>query len=504
MTKFVEKNDRNEFKGWRESLWPIHRDEIKKFLPLALIMFCILFNYTLLRTTKDTLIVGSAGASAITFLKLYCVTPAAILFVLIYAKLTTIMRRENIFYAVVTPLLVFFAAFAFIIYPNFAALHPDPEMIQTLHISYPRLSGFIDLYAYWTFSLFYVFAEIWGSAMIGLMFWQFANQVVRMSESKRFYGLFAVVGNLALMLSGFVVIFCSEHIKHHFVTKEEAWQHSIYLLMSTVVFFGIIAMILYRWMHTNVLNDNLYFDSEKTASKKKKGKLSLIKSVKMIFKSPELGLILILIVAYSMTINFVEVQWKHQLGLYAEGDSGFYNAFMGYFSTLGGAFTILFGLLGGSSLLRRVSWFSAAIITPLVITIVGVLFFSFILGKEFFDTLLQTIQSNTIMAATFLGAAIVTVAKGVKYILFDPTKEMAYIPLDEERKTKDKAVVDVIGGRIGKAGGAVTQNVLLIAFATKDVLVIIWPVLFVFSIICVAWLYAVKALSSKVESAVKK
>jgi len=81
---------------------------------------------------------------------------------------------------------------------------------------------------------------------------------------------------------------------------------------------------------------------------------------------------------------------------------------------------------------------------------------------------------------------------------------MAYIPLDDELKTKGKAAVDVIGGRAGKAGGAFVQNMLLIAFATKDV-VSIAPLTFgVFAIVGVAWLYAVKVLSVKVNAAAAK
>ena len=36
-----------EFTGWRALLWPIHNHELKKFLPMGLMMFCILFIYTL-------------------------------------------------------------------------------------------------------------------------------------------------------------------------------------------------------------------------------------------------------------------------------------------------------------------------------------------------------------------------------------------------------------------------------------------------------------------------
>lgn len=492
------------FSKARAALWPIHSYELKKFLPLAFIMFCLLFNYTVLRDTKDTLVVNSAGAGAISFLKLYCVTPAAILFVLIYAKLTNALSRENVFYAVVTPFLIFFGAFAFIIYPNLHALHPSPETLEHLHAAYPRLSGFIDLYGYWAFSLFYVLAEIWGSAMIALMFWQFANHIVRMTESKRFYGLFAVVGNVALILSGQVVAFCSKNIQAFYATKEEAWAVSLYLLMGAVVLFGIIAMGLYRWMHTNVLTDKRYFDPEVQEVKKKKEKPSLAESAKIIFRSPELGLIAILIMAYGVTINLVEVQFKHQLGLFYEGDKGGYNHFMGQYSTLTGILTILFGLFVGSNILRRVSWFSAAVITPLAITLGGALFFAFILAEDLVKIVLETFSTGAVAAATFLGAGIVIISKAIKYILFDSTKEMAYIPLDDELKTKGKAAVDVIGGRAGKAGGAFVQSTLLIAFATKDVMAIAPQAFAIFAVVCVAWFFAVKVLARKVDEAVKR
>lgn len=504
----MSKSDKSvpEFTGLRARLWPIHAHELKKFIPLGIIMFCLLFNYTVLRDTKDSLVVNSAGAGAITFLKLYCVTPAAILFVVLYAKLTNIMTRENVFYAVVTPFIVFFGLFGFVIYPNLHLLHPAQESIQALHAAYPALSGFIDLYAYWAFSLFYVLSEIWGSAMIALMFWQFANHVVRMRESKRFYGLFAVIGNAALVVSGPTVMYCSEHIKHMVPEGVDPWAVTLYLLMSAVVIMGVVAMYTYRWMHKEVLTNTLYFDpaEDNAPKKKKKEKPGLVESFKIIIQSPELGLIALLIMAYGVTINLVEVQWKNQLGLFCSGDKGLFNYYMGILSTSTGIFTILFGLTVGSNILRKVSWAKAAMITPLVILIAGGFFFCFILAEGLMEPLLQFFSTHAVAAAMFIGLGIVVVSKAIKYILFDPTKEMAYIPLDEELKTKGKAAVDVIGGRAGKAGGAFVQNMLLIAFATKDV-VSIAPIAFaVFAIVAVAWLYAVKALSVKVKAAAQK
>ena len=444
-----------EFKGWRSVLWPIHDYEFKKFVPLGIIMFFLLFNYTLLRDTKDSLVVNSAGANAISFLKLYCTTPAAILFVIIYAKMSNILSKQKLFHFTVTPFIMFFGIFGFLIYPNVDILHPSIESLTALHQSYPRLSGFIDIYGYWSYSLFYVMSEIWGSAMISLLFWQFANQITLTSESKRFYGMFIVIGNAALIISGQVVVFCSETLKNFFPDSSlsTVWQYSLYLLMGAVVVAGCGAMYLYNWMYKNVLNDKKYYNPQtQTNTKKKKSKPGLIESAKIIFTSPELGLIAALVMAYGVSINLVEVQWKNQLGLFFAGDRGGYNAFMGNFSTMTGVLVIFFSLFVGQRLLRIFKWFTVAMITPLLIGVGGTTFFMFIFAKDLMHSLLVSIALQPITAAAFLGAGIVLVSKAVKYSLFDPTKEMAYIPLDDELKVKGKAAVDVIGGRAGKAG----------------------------------------------------
>ena len=109
-----------EFSKLRAALWPIYTYEMKKFLPMAAIMFFVLFNYTVVRNLKDALIITAPGSSAevVSFLKSWIVLPCSILFVMLYAKMSNMLSREGLYYACLLPFLVFFALFAFAIYPT--------------------------------------------------------------------------------------------------------------------------------------------------------------------------------------------------------------------------------------------------------------------------------------------------------------------------------------------------------------------------------------------------
>ena len=55
---------KEEFGKIRSLLWPVHSYEYKKLLPMFFMFFCISFNYTILRNTKDVLILTAAGSGA--------------------------------------------------------------------------------------------------------------------------------------------------------------------------------------------------------------------------------------------------------------------------------------------------------------------------------------------------------------------------------------------------------------------------------------------------------
>merc|ERR1711959_402840 len=74
--------------------------EAKKIVPLAMMFFCILFNYTILRNTKDVLVVTAPGSGAeiIPFLKTWLNLPLAFGFMWLYSKMSNVMGPQRLFY----------------------------------------------------------------------------------------------------------------------------------------------------------------------------------------------------------------------------------------------------------------------------------------------------------------------------------------------------------------------------------------------------------------------
>ena len=496
-----------EFSGWRKLVWPIHSYEVKKFLPMGIMMFCILFIYTVLRDTKDAILVNApgAGAESLAFAKGIGVTASAVIFMILYTKAANLFKREGLFYVTALPFLLFFGLYPYFIYPFVDSLHMSLDTIKEYQVAYPNIKWLIPLVGNWTYTLFYILSELWGSAVLSLLFWQFANAITPVKEARRFYGMFGFVGNFGLLLSGPAIIYISSMIHNMGLSRSESTGLMLQYLMALVIVAGVILLSTFYWMNRNVLTQKRYYDPEAMGeTKKKKAKLSLMESFKYILQSPYLGLIAMLVLAYGVSINLFEGVWKGQIKI-AYPTEVEYNTVMGGLSTLTGGIAVLLMLIG-SNLLRAFSWRTCALITPVVL-IAGILIFFGVIynnnallpeGMKIETAIFEgIINKEIIVFVVGLGLFVNAFGKAVKYSLFDPTKEMAYIPLDPELKVKGKAAVDVIGGRGGKSAGSYIQMGLLTLFSGSALYQLV-PIIAPIAVgVVVLWILSVFGLSTR-------
>nr|ABG37645.1 plastid ATP/ADP-transporter [Populus trichocarpa] len=412
---FGEETDKPKFLG-------IELATFKKIIPLGLMFFCILFNYTILRDTKDVLVVTAKEAFA----------------------------------------------------------------DKLLNVLGPRFLGPLAIMRIWTFCLFYVMAELWGSVVVSVLFWGFANQITTVDEAKRFYPLFGLGANVALIFSGRTVKYFS-NLRKNLGPGVDGWAVSLKGMMSIVVLMGLAICLCYWWVNTFVPLPT------RSLKKKEKPKMSTMESLKFLVSSRYIRDLATLVVAYGISINLVEVTWKSKLKAQFPSPNE-YSAFMGDFSTATGIATFSMMLLS-QFIFDKYGWGVAAKITPTVLLLTGVGFFSLILfGGPLAPTLTQ-FGMTPLLAAVYVGAMQNIFSKSAKYSLFDPCKEMAYIPLDEDTKVKGKAAIDVVCNPLGKSGGALIQQFMILTFGS---LANSTPYLGgILLVIVFAWLGAAKSLDTQ-------
>jgi AAA family ATP:ADP antiporter len=500
LSLYVNKLKNSKF---RQVFWPIKSSELTKFVPMAFLILSILLNQNLIRGMKDGLLITMIRPEVLGFIKLWGEIPFGVTFVIIYAQMCNIMSPEKVFRRVVAFFLCFFTLFVFFVFPNREIFHPTVEMVDYYIALYPNMKWFLVIWSKWTIVLFYVMGELWPVIVYSMLFWQLANKITKTEEASRFYPFFAFFGQSNLLLSGLLLgYFASDHhiFRPLFSHLEDNTEITIKSLMILVMVFGTFSLFAHKYIELYVMSNPKFFSPKE--GMREKLELGLKDSIKLILSSKYLGLIFCLIVGYGVTINIIEGIWVLKIKeLYPTASE--YIRYQGNLFFWTGMFT-LFCTVMGSSVIRYFGWYWGAIVTPVVILITGVLFFLAAMAQDFVTPLLATYGIKSIVVIVGIGTLQSIFSKGAKYSLFDATKEMAYIPLDDETKTKGKAAVEVVGAKVGKAFSAVTTFVAFTIFPNATYNDIAWFLMLIFITFSVMWLYGVSRLSTEYKNLTKE
>ena len=502
---YLEKRQRK--KWWRSRSFPkVPKDTLEaaheeapplslwlKVLPLGCIFFGASFNLAILQSLKDSIMVTTAGAETLPFLASCVVLPSSLGFFLLYGKMVESLPSKMIFYVSIMPLVAFYLLFTLVLYPNHAALHPM-WLVDSLAQWVPQgLMGLVKVVQYWTFSLFYCSAELWGSVVISVLFWSLANEVCTISEAKSVYPLMGIAANVALVLSGTFVKLVNTQIAVGNTYVSLCWLVGGIVTMSS--FMALAKATLDKF----VIGDYCSLDPATASKPKSKKKGNMAESFAIIRESPKISNLAILVMSYGISHRLFEFAWKASLrALYPTAQA--YQTILAEVAIATGWATITFMILG-KFVFQYLGWGAAASATPVAMLTSGGVFFvlSLLSGSMAASGNMMFGLEPTTMAFMGVAAGAITqvFARSSKFSLFDPAKEMVYIEMSKDEKSKGKAAVDLIGSQIGKSGGAwVTQALLLITGSMTASLPIIASV---FMLVIFSWLRAVRNLGDMIK-----
>ncbi len=438
---------------------------------MLLIFFLITLNYNILRTMKDTLVItaDASGAEVIPFIKVWFMFPGSVLMAFLFTRLSNRFSREQVFYAIISLFIGFFALFTLFLYPNRDFIHPN-ELCDRLQPLLPEgCKGLVSAFRNWSFSLFYVMSEVWGNIVLSLLMWGFVNQVTKLKEATRFYAIFGVGINSSGIIAGWLSVKMSQSIFNPNIPfGSTAWEQSVFFLMATVVGVGLLIMVIFRILHRSLISDPAYRDSNESfnSTQSVRGRISMRDSFRYLFKSRYLCYLAMIVITYNIVINLVEVVWKHEVNeLYPDKQA--YNLYMSYITMIMGVLATFMSMFVAGNSVRKFGWSFTAMLTPAILFVTSILFFGSIFAKDFIPDAIYALSGMTpLTLVVFFGSLQNVLSRSAKYTVFDETREMALIPLPADSKLKGKAVIDGVCSRMGKSGGSFVHQSLLITFAS--------------------------------------
>lgn len=475
------------------------------------IYFLLLFLNTILRDTKDTLLVtlSSSGVQAIPFLKTWLVIPGSVLYFFFYSYLSKKYPPFQVFQILIYCFNFFYLSFALLIFPatagSFGAFQQEfvssENKKQNLHV-YTVLNE-------WPLAAFFIISELWASGACQVLFWQTANSVVTAVRARAIYPSIGAMGNLGMVVAGQVLHNLADErdyiltaktflrIPHHSAAMRddrdsinakselliESWTQSLLVVSSIMFFCSCLVLWLLHVLQVRIkkskeiLQEHVPETVEEGKHKKydanKKASLSFKQSLMTLFNNTALRACAILVVSYGVSSCLLEVTWKAEVKRnFPEAND--YSRYMASFWFYTGIISMFFMFLGRLILpIEKYGYKVAILFTPTVEIIGGIFFFI----SSFFYF------GNSAHAGAFL----VMMGKSSKYAFFDTSKEILFISLTEEARTIGKAAIEVVCYRLAKSGGSFyLQGVIFFAGTvnSKEGLILIAIIFFT---ICALW-----------------
>jgi len=407
----------------------LKHSSIKVFSLMFGIIFLLNMNYTVLKSVRKTLAIADLGGSAVSIplFELFGVLPAAIFMTWFLSKILKKFSMKKVFFIILFIFIFFFIFFAGFAYPNLVLLQTivkTPFLMQCASMS------------------FYIMGELWKPALIQILFLGLINFNLSVDQAKGIYPSLMLGASLGAIFAGPLTIFCNSKVLWSlFPLAKSHWNHSLILMMSLIFLIGLITAFFYSHLCRHFTATGITYEKEKSFSFKEALQFFLeTKSLRL------MGWIVFAdYIAYSLAeVLFLQVL-KEKYPLPTD-----YCTFMGYLTFWHSLLTIFFALFIAPILLKKIRWVTCAIILPVGLFLSEGIFFFFLCSESLSSSLFALNHDRWLNIVVFLGGMLFCVCRAVKYTIFDPCKELAFVSMPPASKMKGKLIIDGLCSKCGK------------------------------------------------------
>lgn len=435
-----------------------------------------------MRGMRETVIfqLGKNGALCTPFIRILCILPLSAILFLYYLSIKKRSDIQTAYWALTVPLLGYFLGYSFLTVPGVIDSQSLPHWLLSLKAAYPPMEFVGIIFYHWDKTLYYVFCEAWGSFTLVILFWQIANENYTQQQAARYYPIFSMLGGVGIIISALLI------------KKMGSFENITQITAIIITIIGIINL----WLVKAIFRCGHDGGTTKAQTMGLKKSIRMRDGVKLALSTPHILYITLCIISFSVLCNVYENAVRNViLNHYGREQDVF--RFWGNFFFGKGVLVITANLIS-KALLQRLGWFYVAITTP----IISIISIHFILSIPSFSILRESITGiqHILWALTIL----LQLNFAAKYAFFDPTKEMAYIPLSDEQKTYGKTVADGMGSRVGNITSGVVQSGAILFAAGTDFNDIAPILLFMCSMISFLWIWAIRRLNGTYSEMTKR
>lgn len=425
------------------------REELFKFLQMAVIFGLIIGVYWALRPMKDSIFDAIIGGKQWLWSAKIVSLLINVPLVVIYSKLTDIFPRHKffcfltIFYGICT--LGFAWAFS----------HEQIGLANLTQDPY-RFIG-------WAW---YVFVESFGSLVVAL-FWAIATDITKPEAAKRGFPLIGLFAQLANMVFPFFL-----------TAKRLNFNSSAPIVAICGALMIVIAFLMMNFIRTTPAEDLQGYAAEGHAEEASEP--GFFEGLKLLLTKGYLFGIFLILSIYEIIITIVDNHFKVTAfsTFTTETEVSQYLSQYAYTTGIVGSLCVLFGI---NSIQRKLGMAASLMLLP---PLVGLA----VLAVKF--------NPNSLNVVFW----IMVFSKAVNYALNQPTMKQLYIPTTKDTKYKATAWIETFGSRLSKAGGSAFAGfrpawglTTFLSIATVGSLSLI-----------VVWLFIAMYVSKKYNKAIKE